>query len=157
MSYFSTYRNLYQDIDQISLGTDSIGTNTVGSWVDIAVFRNGVFNVDSIQIRSAKGTDGALLPLVPAGTGNTASLSLRVVDELGNLVTTLLTTQAFTGTVATLGLTELDTSRFIMPGSKYQAKLSGTTISSGKMFIRTLFKSLDVNPNINLIAGTAYG
>lgn len=157
MVYFSSYRNLYQDIDQISLGTDSVGTNAIGSWVDLAIFRNGSFNIDAIQIRSAKGTDGVLLPFISSDTAGTTFFSMRVIDEVGNLVTTLMTTQAFAGSVATLGLTELDTSRFIMPGSKYQVKLTGTNFSSGKLFIRTLFKSLDTNPTINLVAGTAYG
>jgi hypothetical protein len=156
MSYFSSYKQLYFDLDQVSLGTESIGTNALGSWLDLAVFRNGMFSVDSWQYRSAKGTSGSLLPLTPSGTGGTASLSLRIVDPNGNLVTNLLSTQAFTGTAATLLLTEFDTSRFVQPGSKIQVKVDGTTFGSGSnIFIRTLFKSLDTNPVINIVLGTA--
>ena len=158
MAYFSNYRNLYFDLDQISLGTESIGTNALNSWIDLAVFRNGNFQIDAIQFRSAKGTDAALLPLKPSDTGATCSLSLRVVDDNGNLVTTMLTTQAFTGTNITLNLQELDTSRFVLPGSRYQIRVDGTTFGSGSnIFIRTLFKSLDLNPTVNLLLGTAYG
>jgi hypothetical protein len=151
MTYYTTQSNRYEEVDQIDLSSTVIPTASLGTWIDLIKLDDATFLLDHITYRSALDSAGALYTF-QSTTGN-SFLSLRLVNPNGDQQVVILNAQTITTTPAAITLTEFDTSRFALPGSKIQVMVTGQPISTtgGKLFIRVAFSTGDISPKVTLV------
>lgn len=151
MTYYTTAQTRYNEVDLIDLSSTVIPTASLGTWIDLIKLDDATFLLDHITYRSALDTTGT--PYTFQSTSGTAALSLRLVNPNGDQQVVILNAQSITTSPAAISLTEFDTSRFALPGSKIQVKVATQTISTvgGKLFIRIAYSTSDISPSVTLV------